>query len=214
MRLFVAAWPPRPVVAELEAAVAGIRDAAPGLRWTAPEQWHLTLAFLGEVADARRPDLERRLARAAARHPPLDVRFAGGGRFGNRVLVATLDGDRQGLRRLAASAAAAARRAGVAVEERPYRPHLTLARAGTGGGSASDLRPLVAHLAVFEGTTWTVGGLDLVESRLGQGPGRRAAYDSVASWPLQGSLRAQSPRAMRSGDDDAPPEPGQRPAGR
>ena len=116
------------------------------------EQWHLTLAFLGEVADDHVPELQQRLARAAGRHPPLTLRFAGSGRFGGRVLFMALDGDVQGLKRLAASAGAAARRVGIAVEDRPYRPHLTLARAAAGGG---DLRPLVARLATIEGQAWT-----------------------------------------------------------
>src|SRR4051812_28340278 len=48
MRLFIAVWPP----AELTARVAGLRRPdVPGLRWTSPEQWHVTLRFLGSVAD-------------------------------------------------------------------------------------------------------------------------------------------------------------------
>lgn len=70
MRLFVAVWPPPGAVDELGRALVDVRAAVPQLRWTIPEQWHVTLAFLGEVADDRRPELERRLARVAARHPP------------------------------------------------------------------------------------------------------------------------------------------------
>jgi len=92
-----------------------------------------------------------------------------------------VEGDREPLRRLAASAGAAARRSGLDVEDRPYRPHLTLAR-NTGG---ADLRPLVTALAAYTGIDWTADRLHLVRSRLGQGPGRTAAYDTVAYWPLQ-----------------------------
>ena len=182
MRLFVAVWPPPGAVDELMRALAEVRTAVPQLRWTIPEQWHLTLAFLGEVADDRRPELERRLARAAARHHPLALRLSGAGQFGNRVLVVKLNGDLPAMKRLAASAGAAARRAGISVPDRPYRPHLTLARTGTTG--ADELRPLAARLAAFESSPWTAAGFDLVQSRLGRGPGRRAEYRTVASWPL------------------------------
>jgi 2'-5' RNA ligase len=186
VRLFVALWPPPDAVSELLAAVDEVRADAPDLRWTRPEQWHLTLAFLGEVPDDRRPELEERLARAASRHPPLTLRFAGGGRFGSRLLFTRLDGDREQLTRLAASVSAAARRSRIAVDDRPYRPHLTLAR----GRGNEDLRPLAARLDSFAGVSWTASRLDLVESRLGQGPGRTARYVSVSSCPLAG--RAES----------------------
>ena len=46
MRLFVAAWPPPEVVASLAALP---RPDVAGLRWTRPDQWHVTLRFLGHV---------------------------------------------------------------------------------------------------------------------------------------------------------------------
>jgi RNA 2',3'-cyclic 3'-phosphodiesterase len=188
MRLFVAVWPPPGAVDELTRALVEVRTAeigtgVPPLRWTSPQQWHLTLAFLGEVADDRRPELERRLARAAARHQPVALRLAGAGQFGNRVLFVKLSGDLAAMKRLAASASAAARRAGIPVPDRPYRPHLTLARAGT--TSPGELRLLAARLAAFESSPWTAAGFDLVQSQLGRGPGRRAEYRTVASWPLR-----------------------------
>ena len=73
------------------------------------------------------------------------------------------------LRALAASVGAAARRCGIAVDDRPYRAHLTLARARPG----TDLRPAVDALHDFAGTTWTADALHLVRSRLGAGPGGR-----------------------------------------
>jgi RNA 2',3'-cyclic 3'-phosphodiesterase len=177
VRLFVAVWPPPDAVAELRAAVQDLQQEHPALRWTAPEQWHLTLAFLGETPDERRDDLEQRLARAATRSSPMTLWFAGGGRFGDRVLYTRVDGDREPLARLAQSVAAGARRSGLAVDERPYRPHLTLARSRGG----QDLRPVAAQLASFIGSPWTATRLDLVESRLGAGPAR---YTTLVSWPL------------------------------
>ncbi len=172
--------PPADIVEELQARVAPLRELQPDLRWSRPAQWHLTLAFLGEVGDESRDELTRRLGRAAGRYPPLALSFGGGGRFGHRVLWTRVHGERDRLRRLADSVRAAARRSGLATEQRPYRPHLTLARATT----AADLRPLVDALAPYEGSPWTADALHLVHSRLGAGPGGTALHEPVHSWPL------------------------------
>lgn len=180
MRLFVALIPPAEVVAELRAATEALRvELGPALRWTRPEQWHLTLAFLAEVDDPTRTELADRLGRAAARAAPLTLSIGAGGRFGDRVLWARVRGDTERLRRLAGSVRAAARRSGLPVEDRPYRPHLTLARS-----VGTDLRPAVARLAGFEGTPWTASRLHLVRSRLGAGPGRTPLYQPIEHWPL------------------------------
>jgi 2'-5' RNA ligase len=181
LRLFVAVWPPAHAVRELADVVDHLRALTPGLRWVRPDAWHLTLAFLGQVDPARRAELERRLARAAGRHPAATLRLRGGGRFGNRVLYTRLDGDVGALRLLAASVGAAARRTGLDVEQRDYRAHLTLARSG-----GDDLRPAVAALADFEGTFWSAEQIQLIRSRLGAGPNRSAGYEALATWPLSG----------------------------
>ncbi|MFD0383674.1 RNA 2',3'-cyclic phosphodiesterase [Streptomyces stramineus] len=152
-------------------------------RWTAPADWHFTLAFLGEVDEALLPALTERLARAAHRHPPHELRFAGAGRFDDRVLWIGADGDRTALRDLARSAAAGARRAGVEADgKHPFRAHLTLARAT----DPVPLRPYEEHLAGFSGAPWTVERLALVRSKLPASgvPGERPRYETVAEWGL------------------------------
>lgn len=183
VRLFVALQLPTACIDAVAAAVDDVRGAAHELRWAPPEQWHLTLAFLGEVDERVRPDLEVRLARSAARHAPLDLTLAGAGRFGNRVLWLGVDGDTAGLRHLAVSVRAAARRARLSVEDRPYRPHLTLARAR---GPAADLRPVVQRMAGFVGPAWTADAVHLIRSYLGAGAGKTARHETVASWPFAG----------------------------
>ena len=184
MRAFVALVPPAAVLDELAAAVAPARAARPDLRWTPPAQWHLTLAFLGEI-DGDAPDqgvlpnLTERLARAARRHPPLELALSGSGRFGDRVLWTRVD-PANGPRALAASVGAAVRRCGIPVDDRPYRPHLTLAR----GRPGADLRPAVEALWTFAGSRWTADVLHLVRSRLGAGPDGTAAHEVIATWQL------------------------------
>ena len=85
-------------------------------------------------------------------------------------------------RALAQSVQAAVRRSGIAVEDRPYRPHLTVARAAT----PSDLRPYVEALRGYSGPAWPVRSYTLVRSQLGQGPGRSALHTVLETWPLTG----------------------------
>ncbi|MGH3777919.1 MAG: RNA 2',3'-cyclic phosphodiesterase [Pseudonocardiaceae bacterium] len=182
MRLFVALTPPGEVVEELRVSTVALRQLAPDLRWTRPEQWHVTLAFLGEVGDDVVDELTRRLSRAAARHPPLSLVLGGGGRFGHQVLWTRVQGDRDGLRRLAGSVRAAARRSRLPIEQRPFRPHVTLARTA----AATDLRPLVERLASWQGPPWVATRLYLVRSRLGAGSDGSALHEPITAWPLDG----------------------------
>jgi len=142
VRLFVALAPPAAALDELSAVLTPIRaTTSPGLRWTPREQWHLTLAFLGEVDAERLPAVRRACAVAVPARCAAPLQLSGAGRFGDRVLWAGLDGDRAALVDLAARLVAALRAAGVDTDERPYRPHLTIAR--TVRGVSVDLRPAV-----------------------------------------------------------------------
>ena len=149
MRTFVAVRPPA-------AAVAHLRAVLPA--WpSAPERWHLTLAFLGEVADPHR--LAPALSEVCTGRPPLELRLAGSGAFGRGGPVwVGVEGDRTALTELAGAVARACAAAGVDVERRPYRPHLTVGRRG---------RPDPALLASYAGPAWTAAEVELVASRLG-----------------------------------------------
>jgi RNA 2',3'-cyclic 3'-phosphodiesterase len=189
MRLFVALVPPPDVLEDLGRVADGLRAAAGpeqnALRWTTVEQWHLTLAFLGEVDDQRLPELDRRLRRAASRsEEALALRLAKGGGFGSaraaRVLWVGLSGDVQPLRRLADGVGAAARRSGIDVETRRFRPHVTIARLKQPG----DVRPLVERLATYSGPEWQADRIQLIRSYRGQGEGHRPRYETIGAWPL------------------------------
>ncbi|MCX5198661.1 RNA 2',3'-cyclic phosphodiesterase [Streptomyces sp. NBC_00249] len=184
MRLFAAVLPAPEAALELRDALAAAPDAA-GLRWTAEPGWHFTLAFMAEVRDELLPELHERLRRAAARTAPFPLRLHGVGHFGSRALWAGAAGDLDTLRMLAERADAAARRAGVPMDQHHrYTPHLTLARSN----GAADLRPVLDALSGFEGTPWRVDTLSLVRSNLPTSgiPGERPRYEVTATWPLTG----------------------------
>lgn len=184
-RLFAAVLPPGPAVEELAGAVGRLRGmpGAVDLRWTERAGWHYTLAFLGNVEEELLPELYVRLERAAHRTEPFPLRIHGGGRFDGRALWAGAAGGLDTLRLLAERADAAARRAGVPMEEhRRFTPHLTLARSRT----QADLTPYVAALEGFEGMHWEAGELSLVRSRLPVDgvPGEQPRYEVARAWPL------------------------------
>lgn len=131
----------------------------------------------------RVPELAAVAAPAIAAAPPMRLRFAGGGRFGSvrrpQVAWAGVDGDVVPLTDLAARLAGAARGLGLHVEERPYRPHLTLGRwrpRSPADGTMTD------RLAGYRGPVWPVREVRLLESHLGPTP----VHDPVATWPLGG----------------------------
>jgi 2'-5' RNA ligase len=146
-----------------------------------PERWHLTLLFLGAVPDARVPQLVTGAAPAVAAAPPMRLRLAGGGRFGSRrrpqVAWAGLDGDVAALSELAVRLARVARSLRLEVEERPFRPHLTLGRWRPGRPADGDLTD---RLADYRGPDWPVDVVRLYESHLGPAP----SYDVLGEWPV------------------------------
>lgn len=167
MRLFAAVVPPPGALAELAAALP---PALPDIRLVPEHQRHLTVAFYASVPDGALAELSERLRRACARTPQMSLRLNGFGTFpGNvaraRVLWAGVTGDVAGLTRLAERATAAARRAGIEVEDRRYRPHLTVGRARHGAADLSETLPNMQ----LGGSPWTAAELLLVRSTLGAG---------------------------------------------
>ncbi|MEU0519339.1 RNA 2',3'-cyclic phosphodiesterase [Streptosporangium sp. NPDC006007] len=184
MRLFVGVLPPWRARDELTRALGPHRAAWPALRWLDPANWHVTLSFLGEVPEEILPELDTRLARAAARQAPMTLSFAGAGAFPSarqaRVLWAGVYGPRPRLIRLAGSLGAGARRAGaVQTDRRQLRPHLTLARSRTD----VDVRDLVETFEAFAGTAWEARAVHLVRSRLGP----VVRYEPIAEYALSAS---------------------------
>lgn len=186
MRAFVAVVPPDDVVEDLEEFLSVRREAGP-FRWTLPEQWHLTLAFMPDVADRHLDDLVERLGRAGHRRTPFELAVAGGGAFPNaaraKVIWAGLsaaDEARTELTRLSTGARAAATKAGTEVEGGRFTGHLTLARLGR----PQEVSNWVRLLDAYRGPAWTVGEFSLIASYLGEGPRKRPRYEVLETFPL------------------------------
>jgi len=188
VRMFAAVVPPEHALDDLEEFLGPRREAGPGLRWTARDQWHLTVAFMPAVPERAVDDLLERMARAAARRTPFAAALTGAGAFPDptraKVLWAGVGGlePEVELSRLAVGARAAAAKAGADVEGRRFHPHLTLARVGR----PAEVTRWLRVLETYRGPEWTASELVLVESHLGEGPRRRPRYEVVETFALGG----------------------------
>lgn len=127
MRLFVGLAVSEAAIDALERLTLRLRAKDDGLRWSTGDQWHVTLVFLGEVEDARRAALVRDLK--SVRQPALTLRMERLGVFERSgILYAEVEATEE-LLRLYDVVAAVVRQCGLEIEERPYRAHITLARA-------------------------------------------------------------------------------------
>jgi len=172
VRLFVAVSPPPPVVDALRRLE---RPDVAKLRWTTPDQWHVTLRFLGEVAApgglvaalsgvpealraAGAPQIRATLGPATAWFP---------GRQVLQVPVAGLDGPADAVARVTAPWDGPS-------EPPPFRGHLTVARMR--GQARGPARLAGAPISV----AWHVGEIVLVSSTLGAGGSRYRVEATVA----------------------------------
>jgi len=176
VRLFVAVDLPEGAAA-LVAALP--RPALPAVHWTTPEQWHVTVRFLGEVDPAQLGGPSGLCA--ALDGVPSALRHGGAGPVGAVLgpAVAWFPGRHvlqvpvRGLEALARAVAAASASWGDP-PERDFRGHLTLARTRRRASGPPSLAgaPIVAH--------WLVPELVLYESTLGPGASRYRALHRVA----------------------------------
>jgi RNA 2',3'-cyclic 3'-phosphodiesterase len=182
VRVFVAVWPATEIVVGLEAVP---RAELPGVRWTTPDQWHVTLQFLGEVAD---PDEVTAAVERVGAPPATAIIGPESERLGASVLCLPVAGLDVMAARVVAATAEIRRRArrspgsagsgeGSASsgegsagsdEGRRFRGHLTLARARRGA-----TRGVLRRLApVALSGVWNVEEITVVTSTLG-GTGSR-----------------------------------------
>jgi 2'-5' RNA ligase len=184
-RLFVAVYPSAEAVADLRQTVGGL--ASVGTR-VPPHQWHVTLAFLGEVPTEQVGEACAALDIAMDGHRSFQLRVAGEGSFLSArqvILWAGLAGEVDALRSLGSAVRTELAAVGRSFDPRPLRAHLTLARLPTGPGYATspERDALVADLRrldAYQGPPFTVCGVHLVESR----PGPPVEYVSRHHAPI------------------------------
>lgn len=196
--MFIALAPPDEAKEELARELGPAYTAYPDMRWNRIEDWHITLAFLGELPVATVPLLRPPLAELAAARSPVRLALRGGGHFGERVLWSGIDGDLDGLHQLASDVRAVVKECGIPFEDRPLRPHLTLARARRNDPSSAV--GAAAGLTAFTGHRWRTERLHLVGSNIGRGPGP-IHYRDIEAWDLGGGENGGTPASVRGGKE-------------
>jgi 2'-5' RNA ligase len=190
MRLFTAIElneDARQAITAEQKRIAGVlsRGAPASLKWIQPEHMHLTLVFLGEIEETKAAAVIRAMGDDIDEAEPFSIVFAGIGTFPAHCAPRVLW---LGLSSGATEAIALQRRVverlsptGVRIEERPFHPHLTLARWRE--SRQADRRRVAAAERDAEVARVDVHAVTLFESRLSSSG---AAYTVLARAPLAG----------------------------
>lgn len=166
---------------DVREALFAVQGCLPVARPVPPENLHLTLVFLGEVAEPSLEDLD--LAFSGLRAAPFEISLSGMGLFGGGKPRSVYAGVVQSaaLARLQAGVAQAARGAGLRLGHRRFVPHVTLARPSSRQDDLPRLERAVAGLAGFSAGPFPVTGFSLFRSDLNRAG---AAYTELAHYAL------------------------------
>ena len=174
-RLFTGLEIPRHVADSLSM----MRGGLPGARWIDPENYHLTLRFIGDIDDALARDIAGLLGRVQRR--PFELRLDGLTSFGGRkprAVVASITAVAP-LLELQAEQERLLQRLGLEPEGRKYIPHVTLARLReTSSWQVADYLSARGH---FRSAAFEVSRFVLFSSRSSVGG---APYVVEAAYPL------------------------------
>lgn len=167
MRLFVALEIPSTVRQNLAALLAELRAITREPRWVRPENLHVTLKFLGEVAEEKVNSVRSAL-RQIRSEQAVTLKFCGVGFFPNekhpRVFWAGMEASAN-LKPLATGIESAMEKQGIPREKREFSPHLTLARF-EGARLPEALRNAIAANAQREFGSLHTNEFHLIHSKL------------------------------------------------
>jgi len=186
LRVFIAVDTPPAVKRQMALLRDDLARGTGDVRWEPPEKLHCTLRFLGNVERPGLGAVERQVEIAASETPPLSLGYGGIGFFPDRarprilwVGIRDAGGD---LSRLQERISGALAGLGFAPEERPFHPHVTLGRLGSGRrwGGLTD----IVQTRTFEHPPVVVPAVEIMQSVL---TGRGSSYVLLRSIPLRGS---------------------------
>lgn len=194
MRTFVALDIDDAIRERIQRFLEGVREFAPDARWVRPESLHITLKFIGEKPADKVEEIKQALA--AVKAAPFHLTIRGHGFFPTsrsaRVFWIGIDSG-ESLATLAKAVDEATATVGIAKEDHPFSPHLTLARGGGRSGApgwrkgdASNkkfqlLQEKLSALPVPEFGSLTAREFFLYESQLLRGGAR---YTKIARFGL------------------------------
>ena len=190
LRLFIAIAVPPEVRKEIGRAQGQLqRHSPPGvIRWTRPEQFHVTLKFLGDVPAESVPALEKSAAEVCAKFSPLKMSAHGAGFFPNerrpRVIWAGASDEAGQTPELFRQLDEALRWLSPAEKPERFSGHITLGRFKPGRhGSLENLMKRAALLRAQHFGDWRAAEVELVRSELNS---VGAMHTAMAAFPLAG----------------------------
>ncbi|WP_322923176.1 RNA 2',3'-cyclic phosphodiesterase [Paenibacillus campi] len=152
-------------------------------KWTDSADLHITLQFYGDVDRAYLPELSQTLTAAVSAHTPFTLELGAIGSFGlparPRVLWIDPAGDRHALMSLQSDIVRACAAIGYQAEQRPYHPHITIARKYA---DTEPIKPLVFDEIEWQHPNWCVQSVVLYCTRVGSIP----MYEAAGHFPLIG----------------------------
>lgn len=198
VRSFVAVPLPPEVQAAVLAAAAELGAQLPDVKWTRkPENLHVTMAFLGDVAPAQLDALGAALMEKLAERPAFPVTLQGFGAFPAEANANTLWTGVQDpageLRAVAAELEDVVNGLGLPTEKREFRPHVTVGRCKRG----VDARRAFESWRGHRFATVTVASVNVYESRR-----QRQGDAQGATYVLRGQASLRAGRPLRAGEDE------------
>jgi 2'-5' RNA ligase len=181
MRLFIGIPLAPDVVDALQALVGKLRAPEDSLRWSSPESWHITLQFLGETSNEKCGCVVDRLRDVHSSAVP--VQLDGTGFFERAGVFFAAVSVSAEMERLQKQVLATTAQCGFFAEDRPFHPHVTLARA-KGDNQMKALRQLQQRVTENRGfPTFAATEFLLYEAHIGAGGSR---YEVRERLPLGG----------------------------
>jgi RNA 2',3'-cyclic 3'-phosphodiesterase len=167
------------IPARVAQSLAMMRGGLPGARWIDPENYHLTLRFIGDIDDALARDIAGLLARV--QRAPFELRLDGLSSFGGRkprAVVAAVP-PVNALMDLQAEHERLLQRLGLEPDGRKYTPHVTMARLRD--SSSRQVADYLTARAHYRSSSFAVSRFVLFSSRSSVGGG---PYVVEAAYPL------------------------------
>ena len=164
------------IPAEIGQTLSSLRGGLPGARWIDPENYHVTLRFIGDIDGASAHEIASMLARIDRK--PFDVTVQGLSSFGGRkprAVVANIAPTRP-LIELQAELERLMQRIGLDPEGRKFTPHVTLARLHD--VSSRDVADYLSVRGYFPSKVFTADRFVLFSSRASTGGGPYVVEDS------------------------------------
>lgn len=183
LRTFIAVELSPRVISRAGALIDELRVVGAEINWVRPQQMHLTLKFLGDVADTEAPDICRVINQVAADFEPFEVVCRGAGAFPNvndpRTLWIGIQDGAEELKELQAAIDDALHvKLGYGKERRGFHPHLTIGRVKhVPPEKREQLAELLEQQADFDADLAIVDEVVTFASFLGRGGPRHDPID-------------------------------------